>query len=155
LLAEGGQLDDPAGYVKRSNELMLALAQSTLEVTVTDSGISLSSASVRPGPVTFVFRNEASTGYEMEVEGPGVDDARPGLEAGKALSVTLTLREGKYEVEAEAEDDSAREWKAPPTVGSCPSARDLQRDAPGAARSCFRSCRDVIAARDERQRYGD
>ena len=26
LLAEGGQLDDPAGFVKRLNELMLALA---------------------------------------------------------------------------------------------------------------------------------
>ena len=25
LLAEGGQLDDPAGYVKRANSLMLAL----------------------------------------------------------------------------------------------------------------------------------
>jgi molecular chaperone HtpG len=27
LLAEGGQLEDPADYVKRSNELMLSLAQ--------------------------------------------------------------------------------------------------------------------------------
>ena len=26
LLAEGGQLEDPAGFVKRLNELMLALA---------------------------------------------------------------------------------------------------------------------------------
>jgi molecular chaperone HtpG len=26
LLAEGGQLEDPAEFVKRSNELMLALA---------------------------------------------------------------------------------------------------------------------------------
>ena len=26
LLAEGGQLEDPAGFVKRSNELMLSLA---------------------------------------------------------------------------------------------------------------------------------
>jgi len=26
LLAEGGQLEDPAGFVKRSNELMLGLA---------------------------------------------------------------------------------------------------------------------------------
>ena len=27
LLAEGGQLDDPAGFVKRTNELMLGLAR--------------------------------------------------------------------------------------------------------------------------------
>jgi molecular chaperone HtpG len=27
LLAEGGQLDDPAGYVRRSNDLMLSLAK--------------------------------------------------------------------------------------------------------------------------------
>ena len=26
LLAEGGQLEDPAGFVKRLNELMLAMA---------------------------------------------------------------------------------------------------------------------------------
>jgi molecular chaperone HtpG len=28
LLAEGGQLEDPAGYVKRTNSLMLGLAAS-------------------------------------------------------------------------------------------------------------------------------
>ena len=27
LLAEGGQLEDPAGFVKRSNELMLSLGR--------------------------------------------------------------------------------------------------------------------------------
>lgn len=90
--------------------------QQTISVVITDSGIALSSATVPHGAVRFQVRNNATVPYEFEIEGPDVDLKKKHIQPATDYTVTLDLRAGKYEIEAESESGPKHEWKSVLTV---------------------------------------
>jgi hypothetical protein len=93
-----------------------AARQQTVSVVITDSGISLSTATVPHGTVRFQVRNDATVPYEFEIEGPGVEHKKKDIRPASDYTATLDLRAGKYEIEAESESGPKHEWKAVLTV---------------------------------------
>jgi hypothetical protein len=93
-----------------------AARQQTISVVITDSGITLSSATVPHGAVRFQVRNNAAVPYKLEIEGPDVDLKKKDIRPASDHTVTLDLGAGKYKVEAESESGPKHEWKAVLTV---------------------------------------
>lgn len=68
-------------------------------VTETEYALNLSRTSFAPGTYTFTADNAGKVAHALEVEGPGVSEAKTKtIQGGEKASVTVTLKKGSYEM---------------------------------------------------------
>jgi plastocyanin len=72
----------------------------TIDVTLKDFSIGVASTgSLAPGTYTFHVTNNGPTSHNLTVNGPGVSDkATPTFAAGGSMDLTVTLKNGTYEL---------------------------------------------------------
>ncbi|KPI08295.1 blue (type 1) copper domain protein [Actinobacteria bacterium OK074] len=82
----------PSGTVK-------AGSGTQVKVTESEYALKLSRSSFTPGTYTFTVDNVGKTVHALEVDGPGVSDARTkNVQGGGETSVTVTLKKGGYDL---------------------------------------------------------
>jgi hypothetical protein len=70
---------------------------STLKVTLSDSRLAVSRATLQAGKATFVVVNNGKRPHVLAIGGPGLKGVRtPKLTAGKTAKLTVNLRTGAY-----------------------------------------------------------
>jgi uncharacterized cupredoxin-like copper-binding protein len=77
-----------------------ATSGTRVTATLTEFHISLSMSSFKPGTYTFVAVNSGAVPHSLEINGPGVSDQRVSgdISPGQSGSITVTLRDGMYDV---------------------------------------------------------
>jgi plastocyanin len=72
----------------------------TIDVTLKDFSISVASTgSLAPGTYTFHVTNTGPTSHNLTINGPGVSDkATPTFAAGGSMDLTVTLKNGSYDL---------------------------------------------------------
>lgn len=71
---------------------------STISVRLSEWKVELSRAAVGPGPVSFIVKNTGTIPHQFEVEGKGIEKETPQIAPGDSVVLTVTLKEGEYEV---------------------------------------------------------
>lgn len=75
----------------------------TVSVRITDGSLEVNPSTVRTGATTFVVTNAASVPYDVDIDGPGADGEIDDLAPGQTAKLSMTLRPGTYEIEADPE----------------------------------------------------
>jgi plastocyanin len=72
----------------------------TIDVTLKDFSIALASTgSLAPGTYTFHVTNNGPSSHNLTINGPGVSDkATPTFAAGGSMDLTVTLKNGTYDL---------------------------------------------------------
>jgi plastocyanin len=72
----------------------------TTRITVDESEfkLGLSPMVLRPGRYIFLARNTGHTTHALEIEGPGLEAKTDNISPGQSASVTVTLKQGRYEL---------------------------------------------------------
>ncbi len=83
-----------------------ARAQVTTAVKLSEWKVELTTATVPAGAVTFDVTNAGTIPHAFEIEGRGVEKELPLLQPGQSASLTVTLRQGRYEVYCPVGGDS-------------------------------------------------
>ncbi|MQA24370.1 MAG: copper-binding protein [Micromonosporaceae bacterium] len=97
LLATACGGGDPGGGDQPTDEAQPTGAR--VDVTEDEFSIELSEPELTPGTYTFVIKNEGAVGHNLVIDGPGVSKAQtPLIRSGRTETVTVTLREGTYDV---------------------------------------------------------
>ncbi len=92
-------------------------AATTVMVTETEFAIKLSQDTFTPGTYTFVTKNAGSATHALEIEGPGLDEAKTAnLGSGKSQDLTVTLRPGTYKLYCPVGNHEAQGMKLEITV---------------------------------------
>lgn len=78
-------------------------ARQTVSVRITDGSLEVNPSTVRAGPTNFVVTNAASVPYDVDVDGPEADGEIDDLAPGQTAKLSMTLRPGTYEIEADPE----------------------------------------------------
>lgn len=73
-------------------------ASGQVEIALKEYKFAPSRLRTRPGPVTFVLRNEGRFAHDFHVEGPGVDTHADKFSPGRTIRVQVTMQEGEYKV---------------------------------------------------------
>ncbi|WP_200865575.1 copper-binding protein [Streptomyces viridochromogenes] len=74
-------------------------AARTVQVRETEFALQLSETTFTPGTYTFVAENAGEVAHALAISGPGVPTTQTGvLEADETAKLTVTLREGEYEL---------------------------------------------------------
>ncbi|MBT2440526.1 copper-binding protein [Streptomyces sp. ISL-36] len=74
-------------------------AAQTVDVDETDFALKLSETAFAPGTYTFNARNSGRTSHALAISGPGLTPTQTGgLAPGETEKITVTLREGEYEL---------------------------------------------------------
>ncbi|WP_218156995.1 cupredoxin domain-containing protein [Amycolatopsis saalfeldensis] len=70
-----------------------------VKVTLTEFKVSLADQTLPAGTYTFVIDNSGQTAHALEVKGPdGLDEKTATLRGGQSANLTVTLRQGAYEL---------------------------------------------------------
>jgi len=87
-----GQANSTGGATKTTSGTQVT-------VTETEYALKLSRTSFTPGTYTFTADNAGRTTHALEIEGPGVSDARTkNVQDGQKATVTVTLKKGSYDL---------------------------------------------------------
>src|SRR5690348_10401168 len=79
---------------------------STISVRLSEWKVELSRVAVGPGPVSFIVKNTGTIPHQFEVEGKGIEKQTPQIAPGDSAVITVTLKEGEYEVYCPVGDGS-------------------------------------------------
>ncbi|HLY74573.1 MAG TPA: cupredoxin domain-containing protein, partial [Planctomycetota bacterium] len=77
-----------------------------MTVKLSEWKVELSRAAVGPGPVSFIVKNTGTIPHQFEVEGKGIEKQTPQIAPGDSVVLTVTLKEGEYEVYCPVGDGS-------------------------------------------------
>lgn len=89
------------GQANESGSAATSKAGSGTQVTVTETeyGLKLSRNSFAPGTYTFTADNTGKVAHALEIEGPGIPEAKTKtIQGGEKAEVTVTLKKGSYEL---------------------------------------------------------
>jgi uncharacterized cupredoxin-like copper-binding protein len=95
------------------------------------------SATAKPGKVTFVMKNPSSSGVQhgIAVEGNGVDKDGPIVSPGKSSTLTVNLKAGKYEFYCPFDSHKGMGMKGTLTVSSSSSGSSSGGSSSGGSSS--------------------
>jgi len=79
---------------------------STVTVKLSEWKVELSRPAIGPGPVTFIAKNTGTIPHQVEVEGKGIEKESALIQPGDSLTLTVTLKEGDYEIYCPVGDGS-------------------------------------------------
>jgi hypothetical protein len=78
----------------------------TVDVRLSEWKITLSAPTITAGPVTFAITNVGSVPHAFEVEGAGIERETSLIQPGASDALTLTLKQGRYDVYCPVGNDS-------------------------------------------------
>lgn len=91
----GGQVKAP----RTTGATRTAPVGTQVTLTETEFALKLSRTSFTPGTYTFTADNAGKAAHALEVEGPGVSEAKTAtIQGGQKATVTVTLKKGTYEL---------------------------------------------------------
>jgi plastocyanin len=76
----------------------MEFASGQVEIVLREYELTPNKIRTRPGPVTFVLRNEGRFAHDFHVEGPGVDVHAEKFSPGRSIRVQVAMQEGEYKV---------------------------------------------------------
>jgi uncharacterized cupredoxin-like copper-binding protein len=69
-----------------------------ITVSGTEFAFALTPDDVQPGVVVFRLENDGQIAHDLKVEGAGVDEKTPVIDAGQTAEVEVELQQGEYEL---------------------------------------------------------
>jgi uncharacterized cupredoxin-like copper-binding protein len=71
---------------------------STIDISETEFALDPSDPTAEAGNVTFNVSNDGETVHDLEVEGNGVEEVTPSIEAGGSAQLSVDLEPGEYKI---------------------------------------------------------
>lgn len=122
LVACGGGNDNGGGGSTSSTPKQSGEPGTTqVDVKLVDFKMELSRSTLKAGDYTFVVSNDGQHDHAMEIEGQGTEEKTGTLEPGESAKLTVTLKEGEYEVYCPVDDHKGLGMKTELTVGGSAS----------------------------------
>jgi uncharacterized cupredoxin-like copper-binding protein len=124
LVAAGcGSSNDKSNASTSTTTTASSAAGTTVSLSADPGGavaFTKTSATAKPGKVTFAMKNPSSSGIQhgIAVEGNGVDKDGPIVSPGKTSTLTVSLKPGKYEFYCPFDDHKSMGMKGTLTVAS-------------------------------------
>ncbi|MGN9762494.1 cupredoxin domain-containing protein [Streptomyces sp. SD31] len=98
LVACGGGDDNGGGSSTSTPEQSGKPGTTQVDVKMTDFKMQLSRTTLEAGDYTFVAKNDGRHDHALEIEGSGTEEKTRTLEPGESAHLTITLKDGTYEV---------------------------------------------------------
>jgi uncharacterized cupredoxin-like copper-binding protein len=70
----------------------------TIDISETEFALDPSDPTTAAGPVTINVSNDGETVHDLEVEGNGVEEVTPSIEAGGSAQLSVDLEPGEYKI---------------------------------------------------------
>jgi uncharacterized cupredoxin-like copper-binding protein len=140
LVAAGCGSSNKKSSASTSTTTTTAAGASTVSLSANPGGaisFDKTSATAKPGKVTFVMKNPSSSGVQhgIAVEGNGVDKDGPIVSPGKSSTLTVNLKAGKYEFYCPFDSHKAMGMKGTLTVSSSSSGSSSGGSSSGGSSS--------------------
>ncbi|MFE6177072.1 cupredoxin domain-containing protein [Streptomyces sp. NPDC056464] len=121
LVACGGGNGDGGGSSSPAPEQSGEPGTTQVDVKMTDFKMELSETTLKAGDYTFVAKNDGDHDHALEIEGSGTEQKTRTLEPGESANLTITLKDGTYEVYCPVDDHKGMGMKTELTVGGTAS----------------------------------
>ncbi|MEW2401257.1 cupredoxin domain-containing protein [Streptomyces sp. NPDC046862] len=117
----GGSGNSNGGSTSSSPDQSGKPGTSQVDVKLVDFKMELSQSTVKAGDHTFVVKNDGQHDHAMEIEGQGTEMKTQTLSPGESANLTVTLKDGKYEVYCPVDHHKDLGMKTELTVGGSAS----------------------------------
>ncbi|MGP4044761.1 cupredoxin domain-containing protein [Streptomyces sp. 2A115] len=117
LVACGGGDDNGGGSTSSPPERSGEPGTTQVDVKMTDFKMELSKTTLKAGDYTFVAKNDGQHDHALEIEGSGTEEETRTLEPGESANLTITLKDGTYEVYCPVDGHKDMGMKTELTVG--------------------------------------
>lgn len=95
----GASSTNPASAPASTNAASSAASGATVTITEKEFSITLATSSLKPGTYTFDVVNQGTMSHNLNIMGPGLSTTTsPTLSPGATGQITVTLRQGSYEL---------------------------------------------------------
>ncbi|MDQ0753754.1 putative cupredoxin-like copper-binding protein [Streptomyces africanus] len=121
LVACGGGNGNGGGSTTSAPEQSGKPETTQVDVKLVDFKMELSERTVQAGTHTFVVKNDGHHDHAMEIEGSGTEQKTRTLAPGESSHLTVSLKDGKYEVYCPVDGHKDLGMKTELTVGGTAS----------------------------------
>ncbi|TLS41836.1 copper-binding protein [Streptomyces montanus] len=121
LVACGGGNGDGGDSSSSAPEQTGEPGTTQVDVKLVDFKMELSERTLKAGDYTFVVKNDGHHDHAMEIEGSGTEQETRTLAPGESANLTVSLKDGKYEVYCPVDDHKGMGMKTELTVGGTAS----------------------------------
>jgi uncharacterized cupredoxin-like copper-binding protein len=121
LVACGGGNGNGGGSSPSAPEQSGKPGTTQVDVKLVDFRMELSQKTVKAGAYTFVVKNDGQHNHAMAIEGSGTEQKTRQLAPGESANLTVSLKDGTYEVYCPVDGHKDLGMKTVLTVGSTAS----------------------------------